>query len=170
METVLWNQLLRDKISFCESVFYLWSPGFTCGFVFPRFLFPVSSMVGQVKFHLSFKSHLKLSVSSSVTHKTLNKGKPKSTWNGPLSISTCRDVGELKLLPTLLITDDQKRECSEWFFKKNQIFLWEHRRSVSASLVFTDVVRNIGFLAYLDIISFLSGNLVWTSLLWFWVS
>ena len=78
------------------------------------------------------------------------------------------------LLLTPLISDDQKREHSECLFsslkKNNQLFLWEHRRSVSVSLIFTDVVRNTGFLAYLDIIIFLAGNLVSTCLLWFWVS
>lgn len=68
------------------------------------------------------------------------------------------------LLPTPLIPDDQEkehRECNIFFFlfkKSNQIVLWKHRRSVPFSLIFTDVGRTLGFLAYLDIIIFLAAN------------
>lgn len=66
-------------------------------------------------------------------------------------------MGELKLLPTPLISDNQRREYSECIFF---VFLWEHRRSLSVSLIFTDVVRNNGFIDYLENIMFLAGKLV----------
>lgn len=158
----MWIHFL-SQLPWLHSRFFLLTVLFSCKF---------SSTVGQLELHLSFKRHLKLPVSSSANHKTSNWGKPKKYFKQPSSslyLQRC-----CCLLLWYLMTRRRNIENVIYFFflfkKNNQIVLWKHRRSVPFSLIFTDVGRTVGFLAYLDIIIFLAANLVWTSLLWFWFS
>lgn len=143
METVLWSHLVQDKISFCESTFYLCSLGFTCGFCLLSvpFFWEFSPTVGQVKLHLFFKSHQKLSVSSSSTHKTLNQGKPKKVLQTDLPfLSLLAEMWEkwsCFLLLWYLITRRRNiRNAFFFFFLKNNQSFFENIEGQCLSALF----------------------------------